>query len=141
MSKTQGQSDSDSIVLFDGVCNLCSFWVDFVMRRDEDHRFRFASLQSDVAQRLLNDAGSKQPPLASIVLIENGQLYRESTAILRICRRLAFPWHFFYVLIVFPSFLRDVVYRFIAKHRYRVFGKRDTCRLPTAQETDRFLVD
>lgn len=126
------------VILFDGVCNLCNASVDLVMRNDSDAVFRFASLQSDVAERILEPYGRDPNLLGSIILVDDG-VYRESDAVLRIARRMDGAWPLIYVFIIVPRFIRDPVYRWIARNRYRWFGKRDTCRLPTPEERDRFL--
>jgi predicted DCC family thiol-disulfide oxidoreductase YuxK len=124
-----------SVVLFDGVCNLCNGLVRFLLARDRKGRFQFASLQSPAAHRLLGNSA----PVETIVLIEDGRTYVKSAAALGIARRLPFPWPLFYALIVIPRPLRDLVYDWVAAHRYRWFGKRDSCLLPTPELRNRFL--
>jgi predicted DCC family thiol-disulfide oxidoreductase YuxK len=132
-----------AIVLFDGVCNLCDSTVQFLLDRDPDGRFVFASLQSDEGKRVLASAGhaitAEGSDPDSIVLVEGGKAYDKSTAALRIARRLGFPWVMLAVFLVFPAFLRDVVYNFIARNRYRWFGRHDVCRVPTPETRARFL--
>ena len=125
----------EHIVLFDGICNLCNGAVRFILVRDPRGRFRFASLQSNAARRLLKGDG----PPETIILIDAGKIYSKSTAALRIARGLRFPWPLLYGLVIVPRFLRDVVYDWVARNRYRWFGKRDTCMLPTPQMKERFL--
>lgn len=122
-----------AIVLFDGVCNLCNGSVQFILDRDRKERFRFASLQSEKGQAILTERGQSIPAgdPDSIVLVEGDAVYTHSTAALRIARHLSFPWFLGYAGIVWPRFLRDAVYRFIARNRYRWFGKTDQCRIPT----------
>jgi predicted DCC family thiol-disulfide oxidoreductase YuxK len=127
-------------ILFDGVCNLCNGFVQFVIARDPGAHFRFAALSSPAAARVLEQAGVTLPPPDTIILIEDGAIYCRSDAPLRIARRLAFPWPLAYGLIVVPRFIRDRVYDFIAARRYRWFGRRDACMVPTAELRDRFLV-
>ena len=129
------------VVLFDGVCNLCNASVNFVLDRDPDARFVFAPLQSPVAAEMLRERGERAPDAepASIVLIEGPRVTFASTAALRVARQLRGPIKLLYALIVFPRPLRDLVYRFIARHRYRWFGKSDTCRVPTPELRARFL--
>jgi len=127
------------VILFDGVCNLCNGFVDFVIARDRDAQFRFASLQSDAARRLLGGVQREAPPGDSVVLIEQGRVFRRSEAALRIARRLGAPWSFAYPLVAVPCFIRDGVYDVIARHRYRWFGKRPACRVPTSDLRRRFL--
>ena len=127
-------------ILFDGVCNLCSSVVQFVAARDPQARFRFASLGSAPATRLLQEAGVSLGSADSIVLIEDGRAYLRSAAALRIARSLRFPWPMAYGLVVVPRPLRDYVYDVVARHRRRWFGTRDTCLVPGDDMKDRFLV-
>lgn len=127
------------MVLFDGVCNLCNRSVAFIIARDPTARFYFAPLQSEAAQRLLRQAEITGEIPDSVALIEDGRLYTRSTAALRIARQLRFPWPLFYALIVLPRRLRDAGYDFIARHRYRWFGRRDACMMPTPELRRRFL--
>jgi predicted DCC family thiol-disulfide oxidoreductase YuxK len=124
-----------SIVLFDGVCNLCNGFVQFVLKRDPRGRFRFASLQSDVARRLLGPDG----PRETIVLLEAGKTYVRSAAALRIARGLRFPWPLLVIFAAIPRPIRDRLYDWVARNRYRWFGKREACMLPTPQMRGRFL--
>lgn len=127
-----------SVVLFDGFCNLCNGSVQFIIDRDPREQFRFASLQSEVGQELLRKHGLSED-CNTIVLIENSKAYVRSTAALRIAQHLRWPWPLFYVAIAIPGFLRDAVYRLIAANRYRMFGKQETCRIPTPELRRRFL--
>lgn len=130
-----------STILFDGVCNLCNGFVQFVIARDPAARFRFASLQSAAAARLLRDAGVTASLPDSIVLVEPGGVYVRSAAALRILRRLRFPWPLAFACIVVPPFIRDRVYDYIAVRRYRWFGRRETCMIPTPDLERRFLAE
>ena len=121
-------NDSRAIVLFDGLCNLCSSTVRFVIRRDRNRRFRFASLQSDTARRLL-----VEPTLESIVLIVNGRCYRKSRAVLEILRRLDGPWPMLYIFALVPRSISDRIYNFIGSHRCQWFGKKDACWMPNKE--------
>ena len=125
----------ESVVLFDGVCNLCNGAVQFILARDPRQRFRFASLQSEAARRLVKGG----VPAEAIVLIEAGKTYIKSAAALRIARGLRFPWPLLFALVVVPRFLRDLVYEWVARNRYRWFGKRDQCMVPTPQMRGRFI--
>jgi len=125
----------DRIVLFDGVCNLCNGLVRFILARDPAGRFRFASLQSDAARRLLGDAG----PAETIVLLEAGKWYTKSSAALRIARAMRVPWPILYAFAIVPRPLRDLVYDWVARHRYAWFGRREACLLPTPELRKRFL--
>jgi predicted DCC family thiol-disulfide oxidoreductase YuxK len=128
-------------ILFDGVCNLCNGFVQFVIARDPSARFRFAALQSGAAAALLREAGVTAPLPDSIVLVEGGRVYVRSAAALRILRGLRFPWPLAFAAIAVPRVVRDRVYDFIAAHRYRWFGRRDSCWLPTPDLKRRFLPD
>ncbi|HEV3200166.1 MAG TPA: thiol-disulfide oxidoreductase DCC family protein [Bryobacteraceae bacterium] len=135
-----GQPQTDHpVVLFDGVCNLCNRSVQFIIAHDPSARFRFAPLDSAAARSLIDEAAPRGPLPDSIVLMERRRTYTRSAAALRIARRLRFPWPLLYAFIVVPRPLRDIVYDFIARHRYRWFGKRDTCMVPTPELRARFL--
>jgi len=123
------------VVLFDGVCNLCNGAVRFILARDPAGRFRFASLQSEFARRLLREDGRVE----TIVLLEAGKSYFRSTAALRIARGLRFPWPLLYAFVAVPRPLRDLAYDWVARHRYAWFGKRETCLVPTPEMRGRFL--
>jgi len=126
------------IVFFDGVCNLCNAAVRFIIKRDSEAYFRFASLQSDAAAQLVPPDCREQSG-DSLILLEDGKCYGSSSAALRIARKLRLPWPVFYAGIAVPRFLRDPVYRWIARNRYRWFGKKDSCELPSPELKERFL--
>lgn len=129
-----------NVVFFDGVCNLCNWSVDFIIKRDTEGVFKFASLQSDVAKGLLDEHRSiVDNGMRTIVLLKNDRLYYRSDAVLEICRDLSNPWPLLSMFKVIPRFIRDAVYRIISKNRYRWFGQRNTCRVPTVEEQQRFL--
>ncbi len=129
-----------SVVLFDGECNLCNHSVQFILRRDPARRFHFAALQSAAAQSLLRQAGQAPTLLPdSVVLVEQAKVYTKSAAALRIARRLRGLWPLAAVFLLVPAFLRDGVYDLIARHRYRLFGKREACMLPSPELRGRFL--
>ena len=132
-------SDHKSLVLFDGYCNLCSSSVIFVLKRERGDIFRFASLQSDFAGRLFSDMGMEKDVPDSIVLFEGGQVYTRSTAALHIARRLRFFWPALYAFIVVPKFIRDALYDWVARNRYKWFGKRSTCFVPSQNVSHKFL--
>jgi predicted DCC family thiol-disulfide oxidoreductase YuxK len=132
------QPAKNPIVFFDGVCNLCNASVQFILKRDHAQVFCFAPLQGETFAAL--DIPEKEKLPDSIILLENGKLYAESAAVLRIARRLSLPWR--YLALpgwLFPSFVRDPIYRLIARNRYRWFGKKDVCYLPTSELKSRFL--
>ena len=146
------------ILFFDGVCGLCNRFVDFMLKADSRNRFLYAPLQGETARSLLGmdgDAGSgvagdhraNDPPPGgpqagspqSFVYLEKDAFYEQSNAVLLALIRLGGAWRLIAVLYVFPRPLRDFVYRIVARNRYRWFGRRDACRLPTPEERDRFL--
>ncbi len=132
-------SPRQSIVLFDGVCNLCNSSVRWIIARDRQEVHRFASLQSEAGRRALREAGAPEALPDSIVLIDQVGVHTRSTAALRIARRLGFPWRLAVVGWVIPRFLRDWLYDFIARNRYAWFGRRESCMLPTPDLRRRFL--
>ncbi len=131
------------VVLFDGVCNLCNSSVNFLIDRDAAGRLRFASLQSEAARRLLGECGIEVPEgdPDSMLLVEGGRVYKESTAALRTARYLQWPYRWGYVFIVVPRPIRDVFYRLVARNRSRWFGREDSCRRPTPELRARLLPD
>lgn len=137
----QTSAEGKSIVLIDGVCHLCQGLVRFIIPRDPEARFMFASLQSEIAQKLVQSNGVilENGSLSTVVVIENGKYYTESAAVLRIARGLRLPWSAAYVFIWVPSPLRNVLYRLVARNRYRWFGRDEQCLLPTPDIRRRFL--
>ena len=127
------------VVLFDGVCNLCNWSVQFIIKHDPHSRFLFASLQSISGLQLLKRHGIDAQVIDSMVLILGSRWYTRSDAALAIVRRLAWPWPLLYALIIIPRWLRDWGYEVIARNRYRWFGRLDTCMVPTPALRDRFL--
>ena len=128
-----------SLILFDGVCNLCNGWVNFVIDRDPKERFVFAPLQFDAAASYLAADDIDPDSFDSIVLVETDRKFTRSDAILRICSHLSGAWPAMGVFRLIPRPVRDAVYNWIASHRYDWFGKRDTCRVPTPELASRFL--
>ncbi len=128
-----------SVVFFDGHCNLCSSSVLFILRNDKTRTLYFASLQSAFASKTLKHSMVQGEDVSSIILLEDGEEYRRSEAALRIARHLRSPWRFFWYARFLPKGLRDAVYDFIARHRYRVFGKRESCYVPATDLRQRFL--
>ncbi|MDQ3289746.1 MAG: thiol-disulfide oxidoreductase DCC family protein [Bacteroidota bacterium] len=130
---------SPAIILFDGVCNLCNGFVQFVIRYDQKKYFRFAALQSEAGHKVLQGVQYSNYAFDTVVLVENGKYYTRSTAALRILRHLSGGWPLAYAAIILPAFLRDFIYAGIAKNRYRWFGKQESCLLPTPELKLRFL--
>jgi predicted DCC family thiol-disulfide oxidoreductase YuxK len=133
------QAESEHIILFDGICNLCNRSVQFVIRQDPKKIFKFASLQSEVGQTLLTTGGFEVGRTDSFVLISKGHYYTQSTAALKVMKLLGGGWGIFYLFILVPRFIRDSVYAFIARNRYKWFGQRSECLMPTAELKGRFL--
>ena len=127
------------VILFDGVCNLCTGSVRFVIERDSRKQFRFASLQSPVAEKLLGPQRNEADRLESVVLVVGERIYRKSSAALLIARRLDGLWPLLSVLLAIPRPVRDAVYDWIGRRRYRMFGKRAACWQPRPELADRFL--
>ncbi|MBH8568964.1 thiol-disulfide oxidoreductase DCC family protein [Microvirga sp. STS02] len=131
------------IILFDGVCNLCNGFVQFVIRHDPAGRFRFAALQSEAGRVLLLAQGLAPAAVAaepeSVLLLSGGRLYSHSAAVLRIAEGLGGGWRLAALGRVLPAAWRDAVYRFVARHRYRWFGRQQSCMLPTPALKTRFL--
>jgi predicted DCC family thiol-disulfide oxidoreductase YuxK len=128
------------IILFDGVCNLCNGSVIFILEKEKDQVFQFASIQSKAGKELLEWGGLPAEYNQAVVLIDRGELHLGSTAALKIGQQLRFPWSFFAHMGLFvPKFIRDWVYAQIARHRYQWFGKRNVCMVPTRELESRFL--
>lgn len=128
-------STTNPVILYDGVCALCNSSVQFVIKRDHQRRFRYAALQSGYAQEVLGEELS----FDSFVLWYEGKLYRKSTAALKVLWLLGGFWRLGYVAFLVPSFIRDGVYDWVARNRYKWFGKYDSCPIPTADQRALFL--
>lgn len=126
------------IVLFDGECHFCDASVQFILARDKKATIQFASLQSEVGQALLKEF-SVPNDVDSLVLIEGAHYYTKSTAALKIAKQLDGLWKLSYSAILIPRPIRDTVYRYIAKNRYKWFGKKEMCQLPSMEQRERFL--
>ncbi|WP_145320403.1 thiol-disulfide oxidoreductase DCC family protein [Paenibacillus xylanexedens] len=127
------------IVLVDGVCHFCQGLTKWIIKRDPEGKYHFASLQSDIAKELLEKGNLSTDSMDTFVLIENGKYYTRSTAALRLAKGLKFPYPLLYVFIIVPKFIRNAVYNWVARNRYRWFGKDEACMLPTPEIKDRFL--
>jgi len=126
------------LILFDGYCNLCSGAVNLILKNEKKPLYYFISLQSATVKEYFPDLRISDPP-ESLILIENNKIFKSSTAALKISKNLKFPWYIFYYAIFLPSFLRDPVYQFIARHRYKWFGRKSVCFVPTTNWKSRFL--
>lgn len=129
----------EPVILFDGVCNFCNSVVNFVIKRDKHSQLKFATLQSEIGQKILRQNNFSEPVPRSFVFIEEGKLYTRSTAALRVCKHLAGLWPLAYGFIIVPKFVRDGIYNWIAKNRYRWFGKKEVCMIPSPGIRSRFL--
>jgi predicted DCC family thiol-disulfide oxidoreductase YuxK len=132
-------TSSKYIVFFDGVCNLCNGMVQFILKRDKKKRFLFGSLQGKTGQEYLRKYHLPTDNFYSFMLIEGNVLYTRSTGVLRMLKHLGGLWQLLYVFIAIPPVIRDGIYKLIATNRYKWFGKKDQCRVPTAEERERFL--
>lgn len=129
--------DSKNIIFFDGVCHLCNGFVDAIVSRDKTHYFLFAPLQGSTAQELLSHEDRKS--LETVIYREKNQTFRQSTAVLKILISLGGPYQIFRLGWLVPRFIRDAIYKVIARNRYSWFGQREFCRLPTSDEKDYLL--
>ena len=133
------KSSDHSIIFFDGFCQLCSGSVQFVLRRDMKEKFWFAPLQSEKATLFSKLYSIDNFSNDTIILIEEGEIYTQSTAILRICKNLHLPWNILWGFMIVPRFIRDPIYSWIARNRFRVFRKREVCFVPEEKWKERFL--
>ena len=127
------------IILFDGVCNFCNFWVNFVIKRDKKDLFRFASLQSEKSIELTSKFNFNALKQDTFILIKGDKFYTKSTAALMVCKELSSPIKILFPLIIVPKIFRDFVYDLIARNRYKLFGRRESCRIPTDQDKLKFF--
>lgn len=132
-------NNENHILLFDGFCNLCSSMVMFTLKRDAKKKFKFAALQSDKGQMLLKKFDLSMNDFDSLVVIKGDQFYIKSSAVLHVLKELGGVWKLAYVFIYLPRPLRDFMYSLIAKTRYKIFGKRKVCMVPTVNTIQRFL--
>jgi predicted DCC family thiol-disulfide oxidoreductase YuxK len=133
---TDYMRNHDHLVLFDGVCNLCNGFVIFIIKHDRNGKIKFAPLQSSVGQEYINNDPEKTD---SVVYITGNRHYYKSEAVLRILKDMGGIWKLFYGFKVLPAFLRDHLYDLIARHRYRIFGKKDNCMVPSPELKGRFI--
>ena len=127
-----------TVIFFDGLCNLCNGAVQFTIERDHKNIFHFASLQSGFAELELQNFKVDLAQMNSFILLENGKLYQQSTAALRVAKKLNGLWPLLYAFIIVPPFIRNAVYNYIAKNRYKWFGKKESCWVPTPDLKSRF---
>jgi predicted DCC family thiol-disulfide oxidoreductase YuxK len=132
-------NSTDNVILFDGFCNLCSATVQFVIKRDKKNKFKFASLQSVFGQSILHRFHLSPHDLNSFILYKNGKIYLRSTGALLVAKELPGVWPLLSAFIIVPPLFRDAVYNFISKNRYRWFGKKNECWLPTPLLREKFI--
>jgi predicted DCC family thiol-disulfide oxidoreductase YuxK len=128
-----------AILLFDGVCNLCNRSVQFIIKRDQKKRFLYAPLQGKTGQELLQRFNLPADDFNSFVLVEDEKVFSRSSAALRVLKKLGRGWQLLYVFIIVPPFIRNAVYDLIARNRYKWFGRKDSCMIPTKELRERFL--
>lgn len=131
--------NSKGVVLFDGVCNFCNSSVNFIIRHDKKDFFRFTPLQSEIGIKISEKYNLDSGNLKSVILVEKGRIYTKTTAALRIAKQLSGGWPLLYAFIIIPAPIRDVVYNIIAKYRYKWWGERDACMIPTPEIRKKFL--
>ncbi len=127
------------VILFDGVCNFCNSAVNFTLKRNAKANIRFAPMQSEAGQKLLQQYNLPADDMQSFIFIEDGVVYKQSTAALKVCRHLRGLWPLCYGLIIVPKFIRDGIYNWIARNRYKWFGVQQACMIPTPEVSARFL--
>jgi predicted DCC family thiol-disulfide oxidoreductase YuxK len=127
------------LILFDGVCNLCNGSVQFVIKHDKESKFLFTSLQSDKGQEILKHFGMNTDDFDTFILLDKGKIYTKSSGVLKEAAILGGWFKIFTIFYLVPTFIRDLFYSFVAKNRYRFFGKKDSCMIPTPELKARFL--
>jgi predicted DCC family thiol-disulfide oxidoreductase YuxK len=130
---------NNPIILFDGLCNLCSSSVQFIIRNDPANRFRFASLQSGFGQQILKKFNLSPTVLNSLILFQNDTVFTRSTAALKVAKQLSGGWKILSAFLLLPTFIRDAVYDLVSRHRYNWFGKKTSCWLPSESLKSRFI--
>lgn len=130
-----------AIILFDGVCNLCNGAVNFVIKRDKKSVFKFAALQNEKAKNLMMKGDFQSEDLKTFILLLNERFYTKSTAALTVCRYLSGLWPLLYGFMIVPKFIRDFIYNIISRNRYKWFGKKESCMVPTPELKSKFLND
>lgn len=131
--------EENMIILFDGVCNFCNYWVNFAIKRDRKKKLRFTPIQGETAKRLLPQYNLQPTSLNSVIFIDAGKVYTQSSAALRIAKYLDGGWKLFYGFIIIPKFIRDFFYNIIARNRYKWYGKKESCMIPTPELRERFF--
>ena len=135
--KKKSHDFPNNTILFDGVCNFCNFWVDFVIKFDEKKRFKFCFLQEEKSKKFISNNELKN--VDTIVLLINNKIYTKSDAALKVMASMNKYFMFVYIFFLIPRLIRDFVYDFIGKNRYKIFGKSEFCRVPDKEDLDRFI--
>ena len=133
------ESKSNKVILFDGVCNFCNGAINFVIKKDKKNVFKFAALQSEIGKTLLSKYKIDTSKVDSIILLDGDDCYVKSSAALRIAKHMSGGYPLLYGFLILPRFIRDAVYDFIARNRYKWFGKKDSCMIPTPELKEKFL--
>lgn len=131
--------ETKKIIFFDGVCSFCNFWVKFAFKRNKKRNLYYAALQDEKSKEILARYNIDTSKLISVVFIDKGKAYTKSSAALQICKYLNPFWNFAFILILIPKFLRDPIYDLIGKNRYKWFGKKDACMIPSKEMRAQFL--
>ena len=129
------------VILFDGICNLCSNVVQFIIKRDKKNIYKFASLQSPFGQFVLKKHNLSGQYLKTFILLQNDKVYTKSTGALMVTKKLSGIWPALYIFIIIPPFIRNLVYDLVSKYRYSLFGKKETCWIPSPKLKSKFLND
>ena len=136
---SNNNNSHQAIILFDGVCNYCNSWVNFCIRHDKKNYFRYAPLQSEIGKAILKKFNVPDVSTDTFVLIENSKYYLRSTAGLRLCKHFNGLYPLLYGFIIVPPFIRDGIYGIIARNRYKWYGKRESCMVPSPDVKEKFL--
>lgn len=139
MEQSQNSTLNYKIILFDGVCNFCNSSINFIIDHDPEKHFKFAPLQSDIGQEILRNFSKNTEDFDSVFLLKNNTLYQKSEAALEITKHLSGFWKYLSIFKILPAFFLNFFYDIVAKNRYRIFGKSDSCRVPTTELKERFL--
>lgn len=137
---SENMNNSDPVLLFDGVCNLCNKLVMFIIRKDRRGKIRFAALQSESGKSLLRTYGLSDKDINFVVYITSHTIFLKSSAVLHLLKDIGNGWNLFFGLIMIPRFIRDFFYDLVARSRYRIFGKRGVCMIPSPDIVNRFLL-
>jgi predicted DCC family thiol-disulfide oxidoreductase YuxK len=130
----------EHIIFFDGVCNLCNNAVQFIIKNDKGNVFCFATLQSEIARTVLAKSYPTDQKFETLLYYDNGKIYSHSLAALHIARKLDFPYYLLYSFRILPTFIRDGLYKIVSRNRYKWFGKKDHCMVPSPELKKKFLV-